>query len=127
MAEFRTKGSIGSGVRLVENTDLFAGSRYEDEIIGYANAGNRSVNRLECTHREYLPYEMMEELSAFTRYRIVQGDRLDNLAFAFLGDSRLWWAIADLNPKEIRDTAYLPINVTIKIPTLSFITSMGLV
>lgn len=31
-------------------------------------------------------------------YVVELGDRIDNLAYKCLGDSRLWWLVADFNP-----------------------------
>lgn len=52
---------------------------------------------------EYSPRSLwvaaeLRQRDAVEEYRVVQGDRIDRLAFRILGDSRLWWVLADMNP-----------------------------
>ena len=45
------------------------------------------------------------------------GDRLDNIAFDFYGDSRLWWVINRANPDVIRrDSFFINPGVRVRIP-----------
>lgn len=50
------------------------------------------------------------------KHEIVKGDTLDYLAFEYLGDSNLWWAILDSNPRYM---SILEINIgdIINVPT----------
>lgn len=52
------------------------------------------------------------------KYQVVQGDRLDRLAFHLLGDSRWWWLLADVNREILTDTLRPPIGVELQVPTL---------
>ena len=48
------------------------------------------------------------------RYFITQeGDRCDNLAFEFYGDSNLWWFIARVNNLK---TMNIPVGTSLRIP-----------
>jgi len=40
------------------------------------------------------------------------------MAFALLGDSRLWWVLVDLNREALSDTLVLEPGTQILIPTL---------
>jgi hypothetical protein len=48
-------------------------------------------------------------------YTWVAGDRMDYLAAVYLGDSRLWWRIMDINP-TIEDPFNIPYGTVIRIP-----------
>lgn len=43
-------------------------------------------------------------------------DRLDQLAYQYLGDASLWWQIADINPDVTIDWSVMPVGETIRIP-----------
>lgn len=45
------------------------------------------------------------------------GDQLDALAYDYMGDSRLWWAIADLNRDVLEDELRIPAGIRLVIPT----------
>ena len=53
-------------------------------------------------------------------YYTIEGDQLDALAFRYLGDSRLWWVLADLNrdvlADDVLDTLMVPIGIKFVIP-----------
>ena len=53
---------------------------------------------------------------SYTLHTVTGYDRLDTLANTYLGDSSLWWQIADLNPDTTIDWTNLPVGVTIRIP-----------
>lgn len=46
----------------------------------------------------------------------VNGDRLDNLAYQFYGDSTLWWVLQTANPTVRKDSLYPDIGVQFRIP-----------
>jgi len=54
-------------------------------------------------------------------YAIVDGDRLDNLAYRFLGDPALYWMICDANGVTDPDALTAQIGQTIQIPQASTI------
>jgi hypothetical protein len=46
----------------------------------------------------------------------MQGDRLDNLANQFYGDSTLYWIFQQANDNLNRDSLYPPVGVQMRIP-----------
>ena len=44
------------------------------------------------------------------------GDRLDNLAYQFYGDSSLYWIIASANPDQIYNSLYPVLGTQLRIP-----------
>lgn len=44
------------------------------------------------------------------------GDRLDNLAYQFYGDSTLYWIIASANPDQIYNLLYPVLGSQLRIP-----------
>jgi hypothetical protein len=53
--------------------------------------------------------------AAVTYYTWGEADRTDLVAYAFLGDERSWWLIADVNP-EIADWTWIAPGTVIRIP-----------
>jgi hypothetical protein len=58
-----------------------------------------------------------EEFLAVREHMVVQGDRLDSLGALYLGDSELWWQIADANvafvPTELTDSLGATLRVAL--------------
>jgi hypothetical protein len=52
----------------------------------------------------------------FVYYRVLSGDRMDTLAYRFLGRSDLWWILADANPEVIYPDALVSGSI-IRVPT----------
>jgi len=50
-------------------------------------------------------------------YQVLQGDRIDNLAFKFYGDPLRWWVIADANPQRMDWGSLVPGEI-IRVPTV---------
>ena len=46
-----------------------------------------------------------------------QGDRFDQLALQYYGNSDYWWVISIANENLRQDSYYLPLNQQIRIPT----------
>lgn len=46
----------------------------------------------------------------------IRGDRLDNLAYQFYGDSSLWWVISVANPELPNDSLYPTLGFQLRIP-----------
>ena len=47
----------------------------------------------------------------------MRGDRLDNLAYQFYGDSTLWWVLQIVNPNTNKDSLYPNLGIQFRIPT----------
>lgn len=80
---------------------IFQGSRYETvpEINIVDSNGN--------SHPTVMAGTPPKVLGDYTFYTVKYNDRLDTLAYAFWGDSALWWRIADMNP----DYAFFPSQI----------------
>lgn len=94
-------------------------SRYGAELAGYAKAGDRDEARLELTHRVHLDVTSYISEGNYNWYSVRELDRLDLIAFEYLGDSRLWWVIADFNYDLLKDTLRLPTSTKIRLPTVA--------
>jgi len=46
----------------------------------------------------------------------MRGDRLDNLAYQFYGDSTLWWVLSVANPDLPNDSLYPTLGFQLRIP-----------
>jgi hypothetical protein len=91
-----------------------AQSRYHDIEITTLKAGDgRTIAYLR---RRFVPAP--ENLVTLQEHRVVEGDRLDLLAFRYLGDPELFWRIADANralqPEEL--TEVVGKTLTIALP-----------
>ena len=49
-------------------------------------------------------------------HTVVEGDRIDLLAYRYLGDPTLWWVICDFN--DIAFPLELTVGATLRIPSL---------
>ena len=107
--------------RIVAVTDTLMNSRYRSELRGFGFAGGKTEARAELTNREYLEENMLASLADFDFHYVKQFERIDRLAFNYLGDSRLWWVIAELNSDVIKDPLILPVGTYIKIPTVEIV------
>jgi nucleoid-associated protein YgaU len=58
-------------------------------------------------------YNKVEEKNSDNYFIAQQGDRCDNLAFRFYGDSTLWWFIARVNNLT---TNNIPAGTSLRIP-----------
>lgn len=47
----------------------------------------------------------------------LRGDRLDNLAYQFYGDSALWWILSIANPDLPNDSLYPTLGFQLRIPS----------
>ena len=59
-------------------------------------------------------YKKVNEKNSDGYFITQEGDRCDNLAHRFYGDSRLWWFIARVNNLK---TNNIPAGTSIRIPT----------
>ena len=88
-------------------------SRYHGlKALTYKRADGKEIAYLE---RRFLPDpNNFEELREHT---VTQGDRLDNLAYEYLGDPEQYWRIADANgvmrPEELTEEIGGKIRITL--------------
>jgi len=96
--------------RLNTQEGVWTGSRFQWSGVVLPSGG-----RPEPTP----PAQFEARQSETETYTIRQGDRLDQLAFALLGDSRLWWVLVDMNREDLADTLFLTPGTQITIPSLT--------
>jgi nucleoid-associated protein YgaU len=85
----------------------------------YYGAAVETYTRADGTAVVYLARRIIPQPSVYTSlqgYVVVDGDRLDNLAAKFLGDSALYWMICDANGAADPDSLTAQIGRTIMIP-----------
>lgn len=75
---------------------IFKGSRYETvtEVTPIVDRPDRKV-RLFLHNRKF--YLRENTKTPFTIHEVVNGQLIDMIAYAYYGDERLWWLIADYN------------------------------
>jgi hypothetical protein len=88
-------------------------SRYFDiEIARYQFADGRSVSYVR---RRIIPQP--ERFSTLVEHTVIDGDRLDNLAFQHFGDAELFWRLCDANralePDALTDVPGTRLRVTL--------------
>ena len=74
----------------------------------------------------YLQRRIIPQPDIYTslqNYVVVDGDRLDNLAFKYLGDPLLYWTICDSNGASDPDELTAQVGSTLQIPLASGIPS----
>tara|TARA_B100000902_G_C26444986_1_gene497937 strand:- start:1 stop:270 length:270 start_codon:yes stop_codon:yes gene_type:complete len=77
----------------------------------YKNTTKRMKNNK--TYYSTTIYKKVEEKNTDSYFIATEGDRCDNLAFRFYGDSRLWWFIAKVNNLT---TNNIPAGTSLRIP-----------
>ena len=87
-------------------------SRYKDIAIASLDAGGESVSYIR---RRLLPQP--EDFALLQVYIVEEGDRPDNIANQFLGDSEKFWQLCDANnimhPEELTATPGTEIKITL--------------
>jgi nucleoid-associated protein YgaU len=81
---------------------------------------NANILKTDFTNRPYYKGKQYPNipLSEFDVYVITTtGDRLDNLAYSYYGDSTLWWVIAMANNNATNGTLYPVPGTQLRIPT----------
>ena len=72
-------------------------------------------NELGKRYKKTIRYPKMKKASNDMYIISIQGDRLDNLAFKYYEDSRLWWILARANNLGKGDME-VPIGTQLRIP-----------
>ena len=83
-------------------------NRYKNINILKTESGKR--------YKKTVQYPIIEKSSDDIYIIGIQGDRLDNLAYKYYEDSRLWWIIARANNIG-QGSLEVPIGKQIRIPT----------
>lgn len=76
----------------------------------YYRIATATLQKADGTSVAYLKRRIIppaESLTLITEHQVKQGDRMDNLAAAYIGDPEQFWQIADANnamkPEELTD------------------------
>ena len=77
--------------------------------------------RLILEPREFVNPELLDNISGVETYVVRQGDSVLVLAAELLGDTRLWWLIAELNPEAVPDPQRLVPGTVIRVPPLEVV------
>ena len=88
---------------------IFSDSRYANAFITKNYNYTRNVTAIVANR--VFPNSM----SNFTLYIWSEKDRIDLIAYRFLGNSEYWWKIMDYNP-EYADPMDIPVGSYIRIP-----------
>jgi nucleoid-associated protein YgaU len=76
----------------------------------------KSTDKSKKSNKKYYEttiYKKVEEKNTDSYFIAVEGDRCDNLANRFYGDSSLWWFIAKVNNLS---TNNIPAGTSLRIP-----------
>ena len=88
----------------------------------YYGCGAEQMTLSDGTQVAYLSRRIIPSATIYSQtqnYRVVSGDRLDNLAARFVGDPILFWMIADANTAFDPDELTAEDGNTIAIPLVS--------
>tara|TARA_R100000734_G_C3317800_1_gene111265 strand:+ start:644 stop:913 length:270 start_codon:yes stop_codon:yes gene_type:complete len=77
----------------------------------YQNTSKKTKNKKSCYNTTI--YKKVEEKNTDSYFIATEGDRCDNLAQRFYGDSTLWWFIARVNNLT---TNNIPAGTSLRIP-----------
>lgn len=96
------------------STSAFApGSRYHG--LDTAQWAQPDGELVTYVRRRFIPPP--ENFATLQEHQIVEGDRLDNLAATYLGDSQQYWGICDANgamrPDELTETLGKRLRITL--------------
>lgn len=111
--------------KLIRDESIFSGSRYINDFVVSIRFGTTAEVRNELGVRRFLLPEFLDNYPTIETYRIHRGDRIDILAAELLGDSRLWWVLAELNPLELDNPEELVPGRVINIPPPDFIAQLS--
>lgn len=81
----------------------------------YSVATLTTVQTVKGARQTVVTPDPAERVIAYTNYLVRDGERIDQLAYRFLGVAKLWWMVADANP-EIHDWLVLPRGTLLRIP-----------
>lgn len=94
----------------------------------YSNTSNISLSDGTSTRGRYVPNKLLNNLS-FNKVITVSGhliDRIDLIAYEYLGNSELWWVIAECNRSSIIDPTNIPSGTKIAIPDIETLYQRGI-
>lgn len=78
-------------------------------------AGYSSIDRYTIPTGDKFAVRKPEEATQYTIYVARQGDSFEKLASLYLGNPRLYWRIADINP-HIEWPDRIPVGTSVRLP-----------
>jgi hypothetical protein len=90
-----------------------------DQSSRYLGTPIEMLTKPDGTQVAYLQRRIIPQQQIYTsvqNYVVIDGDRLDNLAFKFLGDPLLFWMICDANGVSDPESLTTQVGRTILIP-----------
>jgi len=87
---------------------IYSDSRYTNPVQNVDGSIPKAWDELRQEYHIMILRTWPTFVSKFYTYEWKDGDRLDNLANKFLGNSQFWWKIMDLNPEIINPTQITP-------------------
>lgn len=88
---------------------IFSNSRYADAIVSKSHDSRKDNYGLSILRA------FPSETTSFFFYTWLEGDRIDAVAYKFLGTPEDWWKIMDINP-EIITPMFIQVGSSIRIP-----------
>ena len=89
-------------------------NRYKDTEIMNLEVTDRYKDRTGNVQKyQTTLYDIIPELNSDLYVIAQEGDRLDNLAFQYYGDSSLWWFLARANNIK---TINIPAGTSLRVP-----------
>ena len=89
---------------------IIAGSRYADSKVATVVKGGKDVSVIVPGMQKPFSFN-------YTSYQVVEGDRIDNIAYQYYGDPLLWWRIGDANPQVLFWDSLTP-GIILRIPVV---------
>lgn len=93
---------------------IYSGSRYEFEPLDRVTDADGAQNLT------VFPRSLAAKYSAvpfrFSQHVVIEGERLEHLAFNAYGRAELWWLIADANPEVFHPEDDLVPGMLLRIP-----------
>lgn len=81
----------------------------------YANSTVVAINDDGQLRQVIVPSEQTAYTFTYTSHMWTDHDRLDRLAYQYLGDPTMWWQIADMNP-SVMDWRTITAGTVIRVP-----------
>lgn len=104
---------------------IFKGSRYENVPV-YRQYNGDQMGKPNDARGLMVPTLRRRDLTTFHATEAIihtfqKSDRIDLLAYKYYGDSQLWWAIMDANPRYMTPWD-IPVGANLTIPPLNSFT-----
>lgn len=93
---------------------IYRGSRYQFENLDRVVDGNG--NQYLAIFPRSLSAKYNNTSWSFRQYVVIEGDRMETLAYRAYGHPEMWWLIADANPEIFHPEDNLAAGMVLRIP-----------